>query len=379
MPAVDGPTAGSTRTAARPRRSSGLEDALPYVSSPPEAAAARPGSLLHSPPAYARFYPPAVAVEAAAFAAHREFAVGPGGGHGVHRGGGHGLTNPSGYAFFRGSQAYPPPLGHSLRRSKRPGPLLVGPEELPVSGHRLRFPPAAIGGPFSPDLVYYGATGPATGQFSPMMVTQPPLERRQSGRGGPPGSAGGPLCRCGSGGALPQQPGSPPLGHAAGCGVGGGGPSFRAAQSLPSTPNTCRRPLSPQPPLSAARPAFDLGPPPPGRGQLVGFSGPLPDPLNPLPPPPPSAGGPADPFPWPLDPCPQQVTSESAILAEEPLGGPPTNGRHRAMQQWAAQRRSLRYRSSSQPLMKLSTLVIVVIAIIIIGFIVLSPLFHYFM
>ncbi|XP_053200412.1 uncharacterized protein LOC128385564 [Panonychus citri] len=53
------------------------------------------------------------------------------------------------------------------------------------------------------------------------------------------------------------------------------------------------------------------------------------------------------------------------------------NPRVRALNQVISQqRRSLRYRSSSQPLMKASSLIIGLVAVLIIGFIVLSPLFH---
>ncbi|KAI1307974.1 hypothetical protein HDE_00547 [Halotydeus destructor] len=214
------------------------------------------------------------------------------------------------------------------------------------------------------------------------------------------------LCRCGSGGALPQ---SPPPGH---CGPGGGGvgPSYRAAHSLPSTPNALRRPLSPAPHLQlqpTQRPfGLDLGPPgqlgirpllasgyPPGINPshpevngppsgLGGGGGPL-GPQQSLPP-----GGPlsalplgGDPFPlppvhWPSSDQLGPVSDSAALADQSGLAGPRGS---RALNQWAAHSRNLRYRTSSRPLMKFSTLVIIVIAIIIIGFIVLSPLFHYFM
>lgn len=281
------------------------------------------------------------------------------------------------------------------------------------------------------------------------------------------------LCRCGSGGlpvtSLASQvhqhyhPSSPPItsaglavergvqfGHLFGPPGGGGGggqglpgvtfghqSSFRGVQSLPSTPNACRRPLSPHPQHNFRQPqAFDLTtstgpipplPPPPSlvtgatgttttRGALnssYGFNDIGHPPLGPPPPHPalighpslthqqsapghtgfPLTRGSADHFIF-GEPSAGQV-SESAILAGDlsgeggggqggPLGDTGQLGplaRLRALQQFNQQQaRSLRYRSSSsQPLMKLSTLVIVVLALIIIGFIVLSPLFHYIM
>jgi len=213
--------------------------------------------------------------------------------------------------------------------------------------------------------------------------------------------------------------------------------SFRAAHSLPSTPNALRRPMSPMgfvPGRARQRPMFglDMGPTMMDTRPLMSgsFGGlvppplPLNDPLNSAigggmmsaaggqqPPLPGSAPGggllPGDQFPWPptiggeqqhhhhphhlQQQQPQHNLTSDLTLGghhTDPLStsgpggsgpGPPVNGRGPGMQQWSAQRRSLRYRTSSQPLMKLSTLVIAVIAIIIIGFIVLSPLFHYFM
>jgi len=197
------------------------------------------------------------------------------------------------------------------------------------------------------------------------------------------------LCRCGSGGALPSSgpSGSPPPAiTSAGLVSSSFGPtsSFRGVQSLPSTPNALRRPLSPpfqgQQPLQT-RPFIGLEvAPPSGR---VGFSD-IGPPIR-LPPPPQEGGVPIatqgvrqDHFLFGSDGGP---VSESAILAgdlsstEDGIGG-----RLRALQQFNHQQtRSLRYRSSSQPIAKLSTLVIVILALIIIGFIVLSPLFHYIM
>ena len=72
------------------------------------------------------------------------------------------------------------------------------------------------------------------------------------------------------------------------------------------------------------------------------------------------------------------LISESAVLNSAEEGDRP-NAPMRALHHWTQQRRNLRYRASSQPLMKLSTLVIILLAFLIIGFIVLSPLFHYLM
>lgn len=281
------------------------------------------------------------------------------------------------------------------------------------------------------DLHYYGG------------MTSGVLERNHHHRGssshrGSGGGGGGAsstdtrthqqlLCRCGSGGALPQD--SPTSGGFI-TGAGGGSQyTLRSAQSLPSTPNAGRRPLSPQPPpiLSAGLPRpgrLDLLPPlgcaPPAatRQELNLSSVPGAPPPPPPPPPPPvpvlqdlprgpgepcyamytSGGGVGGPPPPPGQdrtdlgpvvggpPGGPGTLSESAVLAgdlggEDGLGEPggTAAARRAALQNWNQQRRSLRYRTRSQPLMKLSTLVIIAIAFIIIGFIVLSPLFHYFM
>lgn len=160
------------------------------------------------------------------------------------------------------------------------------------------------------------------------------------------------LCRCGSGGALLPQSSSPPSGAV----------SFaRSAQSLPSTPNACRRPLSP----SMRTFALDAD-----TGAVL--VGPCRDPCR-------------------DEPCyalygtaasnPGSecgvAMSESAVLANS--GGDEGPPAFRALHHWTQQRRNLRYRTASQPLMKLSTLIIVLLAFLIIGFIVLSPLFHYLM
>ena len=155
------------------------------------------------------------------------------------------------------------------------------------------------------------------------------------------------LCRCGSGGALPGQQtstssvapplqsGSPPAVFAPPAS------SFRTVQSLPSSPNTNRRPITPP----TATPA--------GNNSAI-------------------TSRPSDHRPF-IDPSrPEHFSfgtsgSESAALAADPETG-------RIGGQF-----SMRFRSSSQPLAKLSSFVIVLLAIIIIGFIVLSPVFHYAM
>ncbi|RWS03539.1 hypothetical protein B4U79_09949, partial [Dinothrombium tinctorium] len=195
------------------------------------------------------------------------------------------------------------------------------------------------------------------------------------------------LCRCVSGGALLPPPSPPPPTST--------GSSFaRGAQSLPSTPNACRRPLSPP----SSRPfRLDISGAertvPSSRELSASSSGPPP------PPPPPVSGLPP---PLPRDDQQQQPCygmfgtsttggvgsdcgpvgmSDSTVLAGDMAQDDDRTGGNRVQpfQQWTQQRRSLRYRTTSQPLMKFSTLLIVVIAFVIIGFIVLSPLFHYFM
>ena len=160
------------------------------------------------------------------------------------------------------------------------------------------------------------------------------------------------LCRCGSGGALPGQvtsstapatvlpplqSGSPPALFAPPAS------SFRTVQSLPSSPNTNRRPITP--------PTNTLA----GNNSAI------------------TTSRPSDHRPF-IDPSRPEhflfgttTGSESAALAADPetgrIGG----------------QLSMRFRSSSQPLARLSSFVIVLLAIIIIGFIVLSPVFHYAM
>ncbi|RWS28306.1 hypothetical protein B4U80_10672 [Leptotrombidium deliense] len=184
------------------------------------------------------------------------------------------------------------------------------------------------------------------------------------------------LCRCGSGGALLPPP-SPPASSTVA--------SFaRGAQSLPSTPNACRRPLSPSPrpfrvDVSADRAVQ-------ANRELSVVSGPPPPPPPPVPVLPTL---PRDDLCYPMygvtgttvGDCGPSAMSESTVLAADLSGDESSRTANRAQpfQQWTQQRRSLRYRTTSQPLMKFSTLLIVVIAFVIIGFIVLSPLFHYFM
>ena len=182
------------------------------------------------------------------------------------------------------------------------------------------------------------------------------------------------LCRCGSGGALlPQTPSSPPpssntqLTHS------------RGAHSLPSTPNPNRRPTSPNVPRQSfgggsdrqyeferqkslilsshsrdnSEPCYSLY----GTHNASSNLGS-------------DIGGPG-------------AMSESAVLAAvsdgSNDGGASRQLGFRGFNHWTHQTRALRYRTTSQPLMKLSTLIIVLLAFLIIGFIVLSPLFHYLM
>lgn len=155
------------------------------------------------------------------------------------------------------------------------------------------------------------------------------------------------LCRCGSGGALLAPASSPPSTLLA---------LSRGAQSLPSTPNACRRPVSPsmRPLASDTSTAHMIG---------VSFAD---EPCYALYGTAPSTTG------------SDHLISESAVLNSAEDNGR-TNAPMRALHQWTQQRRNLRYRATSQPLMKLSTLIIVLLAFLIIGFIVLSPLFHYLM
>ena len=147
------------------------------------------------------------------------------------------------------------------------------------------------------------------------------------------------LCRCGSGGALPAtaaanlmppvHSGSPPALFAPPAS------SFGTVQSLPSSPNANRRPLSPPTATSAVTNAA-------------------------------LSSRPSDHRPFAGSSRPEQFLFESPPVSAQPrregIGGQIS--------------RRLR---ASKPLAKLSSLVIVVFAIIIIGFIVLSPVLHYVM
>ncbi|XP_074604281.1 uncharacterized protein LOC141857684 [Brevipalpus obovatus] len=187
------------------------------------------------------------------------------------------------------------------------------------------------------------------------------------------------LCRCGSGGALLPPSSSPPgFNPVSSC-------FTRGAQSLPSTPNTNRRLISPSPRLDRTsraniapeRKKQDHSiPPPPPSGQLPILPPPIPG------------------LPRAVDPCHTGYGMTGSTIERGPLGmgentalnpglgvdneGRSIGSRARTLNQvWSQQRRAIRYRaSSSQPLMKASSLVIGLIAALVIGFIVLSPLFH---
>lgn len=180
-------------------------------------------------------------------------------------------------------------------------------------GHKLDDTARAV----ASDLLY---------RYGCQAMTADRLERAASSRNYRPPQQ--PLCRCDSGGALPPAGSSPPpaAGHFAQS-------SFRAAQSLPSTPNAARRPIDLPPPRSLLYSA-----PPLDQQQPRTF---FPDP--------------------PVPPAEQFLLREPAIDNQfrRPMPLP------------------VRHHRSSQPLAKLSSFVIIVIALIIVGFIVFSPLLHY--
>uniref|UniRef100_T1JV76 Uncharacterized protein n=1 Tax=Tetranychus urticae TaxID=32264 RepID=T1JV76_TETUR len=229
------------------------------------------------------------------------------------------------------------------------------------------------------DSRYYGVmtTGAIDSSF--------PRTRSSSYRKVPDRSSGQSslLCRCGSGGALLPSPSPPPCIPPVISGFA------RGAQSLPSTPNANRRLISLSPRLDRTF-RLDIG----SERRKQDHSIPGAQIQVPIPPPPPAPV-------LGMEPCYQGYNSsnaaldcsgagvsESTVLAsgmgmdEDPASSGhhhhrPSGARVRALNQvLSQQRRSLRYRTSSQPLMKVSSLVIGVVAVLIIGFIVLSPLFH---
>ena len=221
------------------------------------------------------------------------------------------------------------------------------------------------------------------------------------------------LCRCGSGGPLmPSELNSPTaLRSPPPCNSLPTSAYSRLVQSLPSTPNASRRPISPM------RPSFchqlpqqhiiDTGqfssgqvtslrhlsqPPPAALFSQVGVSGSDCVALGA------STTGTTGP---PLISSNDSPASFRANSIGQTTAGNNDNTTGRTtpgkglIQQWTRSqrnRRSSRHKSVGflnrnkltnsngvQPLMKLSTLVIVLLAFLIIGFIVLSPLFHYLM
>lgn len=220
------------------------------------------------------------------------------------------------------------------------------------------------------------------------------------------------LCRCGSGGPLlPSASNSPPAHPPLPPPPSNPLPTSaysRLVQSLPSTPNASRRPVSPMRPslchhlpqqhlldsvqsqVGAHLKHQHLGQHQPAQLYgSVGASGPECVVLGA-----PGSGTSAAPLIPPNDSTSFHVENSRVAGAETTSAGTAHKGL-RAIQQWT---RSQRQRSNSrnrpgllnsrschsraggvQPLMKLSTLVIVLLAFLIIGFIVLSPLFHYLM
>lgn len=233
------------------------------------------------------------------------------------------------------------------------------------------------------------------------------------------------LCRCGSGGlllpsasnsppALPPPLPPPPLSTSLPTSA-----YSRLVQSLPSTPNASRRPVSPLRPsfchqLPQQQQHFIESnlPSQPGSGPIPGLHLKHPHlqqqaqiygPLG-------ASGGSnciaigastssgaplisSNDSPASFRPDTRHVNATSELNQ-----GRPAQKGLRALRHWTRNQRlrnnarhrpssaggldnraSMASHSGSQPLMKLSTLVIVLLAVLIIGFIVLSPLFHYLM
>lgn len=259
---------------------------------------------------------------------------------------GYGLSNASssrisGGSLYRSSHHQQQQQQHHKRRSSG------GAQQQQIV---CRSPPNLDDQQVLTDLCYYGS------KRSSRSASHTGTHTTGSSSGSHRSSGASLLCRCGSGGALLPPASSPPLNTLQ---------YSRGAQSLPSTPNACRRPISPSMrPLGLESAS--------GMTGIIGVQ------------------------PYRDEPCyavygtaPSTTgsdlgcvaMSESAVLSsnipDESTGR--TNLGSRALHHWTQQRRNLRYRTTSQPLMKLSTLVIILLAFLIIGFIVLSPLFHYLM
>lgn len=218
------------------------------------------------------------------------------------------------------------------------------------------------------------------------------------------------LCRCGSGGPLlpanTSPPSLPPLQH--GSSQLPTSAYSRLVQSLPSTPNASRRPVSPMRPSCQMQPQhLDSSQPPTGPMAALHLQQQQPPnnqpPGQPLPQQMYGATGTdcglgAGPPPRPLLPPNDSPASFRTDPRRGPGAGDAPPGRPapkglRALHQWTRGQRArsnsrgraltarspLTHSGGVQPLMKLSTLVIVLLAFLIIGFIVLSPLFHYLM
>lgn len=183
-------------------------------------------------------------------------------------------------------------------------------------------------------------------------MTADRLERAASSRNYRPQ----PLCRCESGGALPAASPPPPAGQLQS--------SFRAAQSLPSTPNAARRPIDLPPPRSLLYSAPPDHPVPPHQSQSAARTF-FPDP------PAPSAVPPAD-----LS-RPEQFLLRDLVPDGQVSQSPPSSPLPHRSRPQPFRRPAPVARHSSQPLAKLSSFVIIVIALVIVGFIVFSPLLHY--
>ena len=293
---------------------------------------------------------------------------------------GYGLTAGSGVAFYRSG----PAVRHietlpRIQRNPAASDLIAVRRQLNHSGRKLDETANAV----ASDLLYrYGCQAMTSGSGC---STTGRLERTSSGRGSYRSAQNSAqLCRCDSGGPLPQSGSPTPLPPVSFAPT----TSFRGVQSLPSTPNAARRPVD-LPPNRSLIYSADQQPQPQLQQQPQSQQQPgqvsqqpntrLPAALFPdLP-----TDLSARPEQFILHDDPGQVSDSALLAGDVSRAGGLFTSRLRSLHPFGPNATAgfASHRpphSSSQPLTtKISSLIIILIALIIVGFIVFSPLLHY--